>query len=71
LDVVVANAGIELIEIPLIEYTEEQYDRVFDVNTKGTFFTLQEAARRVRMTAGSSWFVRTPPQVLFNSNRRG
>jgi 3-oxoacyl-[acyl-carrier protein] reductase len=48
LDVVVANAGIELIDIPLIEYTEEQYDRVFDVNTKGTFFTLQEAARRVR-----------------------
>jgi 3-oxoacyl-[acyl-carrier protein] reductase len=29
------------------DYTEAQYDAVFDVNTKGTFFTLQQAARRV------------------------
>jgi len=48
LDIVVANAGVELIEIPFVDYTEAQYDRVFDVNTKGTFFTLQHAARRVR-----------------------
>jgi 3-oxoacyl-[acyl-carrier protein] reductase len=47
LDIVVANAGIVL-EKPLSESTEEDYDSVFNINTKGVFFTLQEAARRVR-----------------------
>jgi 3-oxoacyl-[acyl-carrier protein] reductase len=47
LDIVVANAGVVL-EKPLVESTEEDYDFVFNINTKGAFFTLQEAARRVR-----------------------
>jgi 3-oxoacyl-[acyl-carrier protein] reductase len=47
LNIVIANAGVH-IEKPLIESTEEDYDYVFDINTKGMFFTLQEAARRVR-----------------------
>ena len=47
LDIVVANAGVYLSK-PLIESTEDDYDYVFDINTKGVFFTLQEAARRVR-----------------------
>jgi 3-oxoacyl-[acyl-carrier protein] reductase len=47
LDIVVANAGVVL-EKPLIESTEEDYDSVFNINTKGVFFTLQEAARRIR-----------------------
>jgi 3-oxoacyl-[acyl-carrier protein] reductase len=47
LDIVVANAGVVL-EKPLIESTEEDYDFVFNINTKGVFFTLQEAARRIR-----------------------
>jgi 3-oxoacyl-[acyl-carrier protein] reductase len=47
LDIVIANAGVVL-EKPLIESTEEDYDSVFNINTKGVFFTLQEASRRVR-----------------------
>src|SRR5262245_12410470 len=47
LDIVVANAGVFLGK-PLIESTEEDYDYVFNINTRGVFFTLQEAARRVR-----------------------
>jgi 3-oxoacyl-[acyl-carrier protein] reductase len=47
LDIVVANAGIVL-EKSLIESTEEDYDSVFNINTRGVFFTLQEAARRIR-----------------------
>jgi 3-oxoacyl-[acyl-carrier protein] reductase len=46
-DIVVANAATVVIK-PLVESTEEDYDRVFDTNTKGVFFTLQEAARRIR-----------------------
>ena len=47
LDIVVANAGVVL-EKPLVESTEEDYDSVFNINAKGVFFTLQEAARHVR-----------------------
>jgi 3-oxoacyl-[acyl-carrier protein] reductase len=47
LDIVVANAGV-LLERSLAESSEEDYDYVFNINTKGTFFTLQEAARRIR-----------------------
>jgi 3-oxoacyl-[acyl-carrier protein] reductase len=47
LDIVVANAGVH-IEKPLIENTEADYNYVFDINTKGVFFILQEAVGRVR-----------------------
>ena len=47
LNIVVANAGVH-IEKPLAESTEEDYDLVFNINAKGVFFTLHEAARRIR-----------------------
>ena len=47
IDIVVANAGIELVETPVSAFTEEQFDRVFSINTKGSYFTLQQAARHV------------------------
>lgn len=47
IDIVVANAGIELVETPVTEFTEEQFDRVFSINTKGTYFTIQQAAKHV------------------------
>lgn len=47
LNIVIANAGVH-IEKPLIENTEADYDYIFDINTRGVFFTLQEAGRRVR-----------------------
>ena len=46
LDIVVANAGVFFMK-PLVESTEEDYDYVFNTNTKGVFLTLREAARRV------------------------
>jgi 3-oxoacyl-[acyl-carrier protein] reductase len=47
LDIVVANAGVHISK-PLIESTGADYDFIFDSNTKGVFFTLQEAASRMR-----------------------
>jgi len=47
LDIVVANAGVYIAK-PFVENTEADYDYIFNINTKGVFFTLQEAARRVR-----------------------
>jgi 3-oxoacyl-[acyl-carrier protein] reductase len=46
-DVVVANAGIELVGTPIADVSESDFDRLFAVNTKGVFFTLQQAARHI------------------------
>jgi 3-oxoacyl-[acyl-carrier protein] reductase len=43
LDILVNNAGTFLMK-PLVETTEEEFDRVFALNTRGTFLALQEAA---------------------------
>ena len=47
IDIVVANAGIELVETPVVNFTEEQFDHVFSINTIGAYFTMQQAARNV------------------------
>jgi 3-oxoacyl-[acyl-carrier protein] reductase len=46
LDFLVNNAGI-MFNKPLAEVTEEEFDRIFAVNVKGTFFACQQAARRM------------------------
>lgn len=46
-DIVVANAGIELVNVDLVDVTEADFDRLFRVNAKGTFFVLQAAARAI------------------------
>lgn len=47
LDVVVSNAGIMRLA-PFGEMTDADFSRMVDVNQKGSFFVLREAARRVR-----------------------
>jgi NAD(P)-dependent dehydrogenase (short-subunit alcohol dehydrogenase family) len=42
IDVLVANAGIGEFA-PLASLTEEHFDRLFDLNVKGTLFTVQKA----------------------------
>src|ERR1700722_7784410 len=42
IDILFANAGIAELA-PLAEVTEEQFDRMFDINVKGLFFTVQRA----------------------------
>lgn len=46
-DVFVSNVGIARFG-PLAEVTDEQYDFLFETNTRSTFYALREAARRVR-----------------------
>lgn len=48
LDVVVANAGVEKVNVPVVDVTEADFDALFRVNTKGPYFVLQAAARHVR-----------------------
>ena len=46
LDILVNNAGI-IFQKPVSAVTEEEYDRIFTVNVKGTFFACQQAAKRL------------------------
>ena len=46
LDILINNAGIFWAN-PIVETTEEEYDRMFAVNAKGQFFALQEAAKHM------------------------
>jgi 3-oxoacyl-[acyl-carrier protein] reductase len=48
IDIVVANAGIAKMGIPIVDVTEADFDRINAVNYKGTYFVLQQAARHVR-----------------------
>jgi 3-oxoacyl-[acyl-carrier protein] reductase len=44
LDILVNNAGM-FISKALVETTEEEFDRIFALNTKGPYFAMQEAAK--------------------------
>jgi 3-oxoacyl-[acyl-carrier protein] reductase len=47
LDILVNNASVA-VTASVAEATEQAYERVMAVNAKGTFFALQQAARRLR-----------------------
>jgi len=47
LDILVNNAGMFMFK-PLAETTEEEFDRMFSLNTKGPYFALQEAAKVIK-----------------------
>lgn len=49
LDILVNNAGVE-INAPFWEVTEEEYDRVLNVNLKGVFFATQAMVNHARQT---------------------
>jgi 3-oxoacyl-[acyl-carrier protein] reductase len=46
LDILVNNAGVFFTK-PLAEITEEEFDRIFGVNVKGTYFACRQAALRM------------------------
>lgn len=53
IDILVNNAGV-LIRKPFTSFDEAEYDRIMDVNVKGTFFTAQLAAERMLEQDGGS-----------------
>ena len=46
IDILVNNAGV-ILSKPLAEVTEAEFDNLFAINVKGTFFACQEAAKRM------------------------
>ena len=66
LDILVNNAGITQ-DTLLVRMTEEQWDRVLDINLKGTFFACQAAAK-VMMKARSGKIVNIASVVGLTGN---
>ncbi|SDW10160.1 SDR family NAD(P)-dependent oxidoreductase [Paenibacillus sp. CF384] len=56
LDFLLANAGIGSL-VPLLEITEEHYYKTFDVNVKGTLFTVKKALSLFPNQTGSIMIV--------------
>ncbi|MFG1243846.1 SDR family NAD(P)-dependent oxidoreductase [Xanthobacter sp. V7C-4] len=52
-DICVANAGVSQ-NAPTLSVTEEEWQRVIDINLTGTFLTAQEAGRRMIAQGGGS-----------------
>jgi 3-oxoacyl-[acyl-carrier protein] reductase len=46
-DIVVANAGLELLGVPVVDLRDEQIDSLVDVNARGALLTMQRAARNI------------------------
>jgi 3-oxoacyl-[acyl-carrier protein] reductase len=46
LDILVNNAGI-MFNKPIAEVSEQEFDEIFAINVKGTFFACQQAAKRM------------------------
>ena len=61
IDILVNNAGINIPQTAL-EVTEEQWDRVLDIDLKGVFFTSQAAARKAFVPQGRGKIVNIASQ---------
>jgi len=66
IDILVNNAGIFDL-VPLLEVTEQHFDRLFQINTKGAFFVLQAVARSMVEHHASGTIV----NVASQAGRRG
>jgi NAD(P)-dependent dehydrogenase (short-subunit alcohol dehydrogenase family) len=75
--VVVLNAGI-LERAPIVEFSEDQWDRVLDVNLKGAFLCAKAAWPALRRTSGRiiaigsiSGTLGTPEAAAYNASKWG
>ncbi|TGQ16490.1 MULTISPECIES: SDR family oxidoreductase [unclassified Mesorhizobium] len=77
LDIIVVNAGVELIDTPALDFTEEQFDRLFSINAKGAIFTLQRAGRhvvdngRIIYIGSSSTEQPVPGTAIYSASKMG
>jgi len=53
IDVLVANAGMNMPEAGILTATEDSYDRIMDTNVKSVFFQIQEAVPHLTASKGN------------------
>ena len=75
-DILINNAG-QIVKKPMSEVTEEEYDRLANINSKGTFFCMREASRRLSdngriINIGTSLFTAiTPNYSVYAGTKAG
>lgn len=68
-DVLVNNAGINML-VPALEVTEEIWDKILDINLRGLFFTMREAAKiMLKNNGGSIVNIASQHAIVGNENR--
>lgn len=70
LDVLVLNAGIPGVIKPLVEYPEDDFDRVLAVNLKGVFLGLKEATPHLQRRGGGTIVVTASTAGLVGAEDR-
>jgi NAD(P)-dependent dehydrogenase (short-subunit alcohol dehydrogenase family) len=80
LDICLNNAGISM-QVPVEKMAEEDWDKIIDINMKGTFFCSQEAAKMmmpnktgsiINIGSISARIVNLPqPQAAYNTSKAG
>ena len=80
LDICVNNAGISM-QVPVEKMSEEDWDRIIDINMKGVFFCSQEAVHImipqkkgciINIGSISARIVNVPqPQAVYNTSKAG
>jgi NAD(P)-dependent dehydrogenase (short-subunit alcohol dehydrogenase family) len=72
IDILVESAGLTITGTPMIDFTEEQWDRIMDVNLKGMFFVNQLVARQMmRQRHGRIINIASMSSVIINQNSYG
>jgi 3alpha(or 20beta)-hydroxysteroid dehydrogenase len=64
LDLAFVNAGVECIAASVAEFSEAEYDRVFNVNVRGSFLTAQAVVNHLTTTG-------KPGNILFTASIAG
>lgn len=69
IDLLINNAGINIL-MPALEVSEDIWDRVLDINLKGLFFTMKEAAKiMIKRDGGSIINIASQHGIVGNENR--
>lgn len=78
LDIVVNNAGVTHINKPLLEVTEAEYDRIYNVNVKSIFFMTHAVVPLMRkkgggviLNIGSTAGIRPRPGLTWYNSSKG
>ena len=71
LDGVVSNAGIGMGGFPLHEYEEAEFDRIFDLNSKGVFAGMKYGAEAILKTKSQGGFLINVASIAGISPQRG
>jgi len=72
IDILVESAGLTITGTPMIDYDEEMWNKIMDVNLKGMFFVNQAVARQMKgQRCGRIINVGSMSSVIINNNPYG